>query len=120
MSFPPIAGDEVIVIQGKLEGIKSRYAEIDMMSSSVSRSLEQALSLAAKLQHTHQKLSVWLDGLEAELKGFGVQDLRGEQLTQTQERQKVCSSAGWCFPLTGLSGVSHHVDWCAVVDCDHI
>ncbi|XP_048863754.1 dystonin isoform X8 [Brienomyrus brachyistius] len=81
-------GDEVIVIQGKLEGIKSRYAEIDTMSSSVSRTLEQALSLAIKLQHTHENLSVWLDGVEAELKGFGVQDLRGEQLTQAQERQK--------------------------------
>nr|XP_023651005.1 dystonin isoform X2 [Paramormyrops kingsleyae] len=81
-------GDEVIVIQGKLEGIKSRYAEIDTMSSSVSRTLEQALSLAVKLQHTHENLSVWLDGVEAELKGFGVQDLRGEQLTQAQERQK--------------------------------
>ncbi|XP_036402094.1 LOW QUALITY PROTEIN: dystonin [Megalops cyprinoides] len=81
-------GDEVVVIQGKLDGIKTRYAEINSMSSKVSKTLEQALSLAARLQHTHEGLSCWLEGVEAELEAFQAQAPVGEQLIQAQDRQK--------------------------------
>ncbi|KAG7462800.1 hypothetical protein MATL_G00188590 [Megalops atlanticus] len=81
-------GDEVVVIQGKLDGIKTRYAEINSMSSKVSKTLEQALSLAARLQHTHESLSCWLEGVEAELEAFQAQAPVGEQLIQAQDRQK--------------------------------
>uniref|UniRef100_W5NK47 Dystonin n=1 Tax=Lepisosteus oculatus TaxID=7918 RepID=W5NK47_LEPOC len=81
-------GDEVVVIQGKLDGIKARYTEINVMSSSVSKTLDQALSLATKVQQTHEELCVWLDSVEAELVAFEAQVPVGEQLSQVQERQK--------------------------------
>ncbi|XP_062375938.1 dystonin [Sardina pilchardus] len=81
-------GDEVVVIQGKLDGIKMRYAEINTMSSNVTKTLEQALSLASKLEHTHEDLTSWLDKVEAELEVIGTQEPVGEQLTQVQESRK--------------------------------
>uniref|UniRef100_A0A8B9K7P6 Dystonin n=1 Tax=Astyanax mexicanus TaxID=7994 RepID=A0A8B9K7P6_ASTMX len=81
-------GDEVVVIQGKLDGIKTRYAEISTMSSSVLATLNKALSLATKTQHTHEELSSWLEKVESELAVFGAQEPVGEQLTQVQDRQK--------------------------------
>uniref|UniRef100_A0A8B9KKY6 Dystonin n=1 Tax=Astyanax mexicanus TaxID=7994 RepID=A0A8B9KKY6_ASTMX len=80
--------DEVVVIQGKLDGIKTRYAEISTMSSSVLATLNKALSLATKTQHTHEELSSWLEKVESELAVFGAQEPVGEQLTQVQDRQK--------------------------------
>ncbi|XP_064173955.1 dystonin isoform X26 [Anguilla rostrata] len=81
-------GDEVVVIQGKLDGIKSRYAEITSMSAKVSATLEKALSLASRLQSTHEDLNQWLDGVEAQLEAYQAQAPVGEQLAQMQERQK--------------------------------
>uniref|UniRef100_A0A8C7LIP6 Dystonin n=1 Tax=Oncorhynchus kisutch TaxID=8019 RepID=A0A8C7LIP6_ONCKI len=81
-------GDEVVVIQGKLDGIKTRYAEINSMSGNVSETLNQALTLASKLQHTHEDLSSWLENVEAELTAFAAQAPVGEQLVQAQDRQK--------------------------------
>nr|XP_029541272.1 dystonin-like isoform X6 [Oncorhynchus nerka] len=81
-------GDEVVVIQGKLDGIKTRYAEINSMSGNVSQTLNQALTLASKLQHTHEDLSSWLENVEAELTAFAAQAPVGEQLVQAQDRQK--------------------------------
>uniref|UniRef100_A0A4W5PI64 Dystonin n=1 Tax=Hucho hucho TaxID=62062 RepID=A0A4W5PI64_9TELE len=81
-------GDEVVVIQGKLDGIKMRYAEINSMSDNVSKTLDQALTLASKLQHTHEDLSSWLKNVEAELTAFTAQEPVGEQLVQAQDRQK--------------------------------
>ncbi|XP_072533688.1 dystonin isoform X14 [Salminus brasiliensis] len=81
-------GDEVIVIQGKLDGIKTRYAEISTMSNDVLMTLNKALSLATKLQQTHKELSSWLEKVESELVVFGAQEPVGEQLTQVQDRQK--------------------------------
>ncbi|XP_045078903.1 LOW QUALITY PROTEIN: dystonin [Coregonus clupeaformis] len=81
-------GDEVVVIQGKLDGIKTRYAEINSMSGNVSKTLDQALTLASKLQHTHEDLSSWLKNVEAELTAFVAQEPVGEQLIQAQDRQK--------------------------------
>ncbi|KAK6301543.1 hypothetical protein J4Q44_G00275960 [Coregonus suidteri] len=81
-------GDEVVVIQGKLDGIKTRYAEINSMSDNVSKTLDQALTLASKLQHTHEDLNSWLKNVEAELTAFAAQEPVGEQLIQAQDRQK--------------------------------
>eukprot|EP00063_Salmo_salar_P094881 XP_014069716.1 PREDICTED: dystonin-like isoform X19 [Salmo salar] len=81
-------GDEVVVIQGKLDGIKTRYAEINSMSGNVSKTLDEALTLASKLQHTHEDLSSWLKNVEAELTAFAAQLPVGEQLIQAQDRQK--------------------------------
>ncbi|KAL0964650.1 hypothetical protein UPYG_G00327030 [Umbra pygmaea] len=82
-------GDEVVVIQGKLDGIKTRYAEISSMSANVSKTLSQAQTLASKLKHTHEDLSSWLNSVEAELKAFAAYQPVGEQLIQAQHRQKV-------------------------------
>uniref|UniRef100_A0A671Q239 Dystonin n=1 Tax=Sinocyclocheilus anshuiensis TaxID=1608454 RepID=A0A671Q239_9TELE len=81
-------GDEVVVIQGKLDGIKTRYSEINTMSNNVSKTLDKALSLATKLQNTHEELNAWLEKVESELAMFKAQEPVGEQLTCLQERQK--------------------------------
>ncbi|XP_056148223.1 dystonin [Lampris incognitus] len=82
-------GDEVVVIQGKLDGIKTKYAEISAMSGNVSQTLERALTLSTKLQCTHEQLSSWLEKVEAEISAFAAQEPAGEQLTHAQDRQRV-------------------------------
>ncbi|XP_052469935.1 dystonin isoform X2 [Carassius gibelio] len=81
-------GDEVVVIQGKLDGIKTRYSEINTMSNNVSKTLDKALSLATKLQNSHEELNSWLEKVESELATFTAQEPVGEQLTHLQERQR--------------------------------
>ncbi|KAL7384250.1 hypothetical protein ABVT39_026968 [Epinephelus coioides] len=81
-------GDEVVVIQGKLDGIKAKYAEINSMSDGVLKTLERVLSLSTKLQHTHEDLSSWLEKVEAEVSAFADQEPVGEQLVHAQNRQK--------------------------------
>ncbi|XP_074531259.1 dystonin isoform X5 [Halichoeres trimaculatus] len=81
-------GDEVIVIQGKLDGIKTKYAEINSVSDSVLKKLEKVLGLSTKLQHTHEELSSWLENVEAETRAFADQEPVGEQLVRAQSRQK--------------------------------
>lgn len=80
------AGDEVIVIQGKLEGIKTKYSEINSMSENVLKKLEQVLNLSTKLQQTHEDLSSWLEIAESETRAF---EPVGEQLVHAQSRQRV-------------------------------
>ncbi|NXV11079.1 DYST protein, partial [Cepphus grylle] len=81
-------GDEVVIIQDKLEGIKARYKDITKLSSDVSKTLEQALQLAGQLHSTHEELCKWLDEVEAELDSYETQIPKGEELSQVQERQK--------------------------------
>ncbi|XP_052550747.1 dystonin isoform X13 [Tympanuchus pallidicinctus] len=81
-------GDEVIIIQDKLEGIKVRYKDITKLSSDVSKTLEQALQLAGQLHSTHEELCKWLDKVEVELLSYETQIPQGEELSQAQERQK--------------------------------
>ncbi|XP_075270750.1 dystonin isoform X10 [Opisthocomus hoazin] len=81
-------GDEVVIIQDKLEGIKTRYKDITKLSSDVSRTLEQALQLARQLHSTHEELCKWLDEVEVELISYEAQIPKGEELSQVQERQK--------------------------------
>uniref|UniRef100_A0A452I7R8 Uncharacterized protein n=1 Tax=Gopherus agassizii TaxID=38772 RepID=A0A452I7R8_9SAUR len=81
-------GDEVVIIQDKLEGIKARYKDITKLSSDVSKTLEQALQLAGQLQSTHEELCIWLDKVEVELLSYDAQIPKGEELSAVQERQK--------------------------------
>ncbi|XP_027500694.1 dystonin isoform X26 [Corapipo altera] len=81
-------GDEVVIVQDKLEGIKARYKDIIKLSSDVSKTLEQALQLAGQLHSTHEQLSKWLDEVEVELLSYETQIPKGEELSQVQERQK--------------------------------
>ncbi|XP_063730448.1 LOW QUALITY PROTEIN: dystonin [Eleginops maclovinus] len=87
-------GDEVVVIQGKLDGIKTKYAEINSMSDSVLKTLERVSSLSAKLQNTHEELSSWLEKVEAEVSAFADEEPVGEQLTHAQSRQKALLKEG--------------------------
>ncbi|XP_062286760.1 dystonin [Scomber scombrus] len=81
-------GDEVVVIQGKLDGIKTKYAEINSMSNNVLKTLEQVLSLSSKLQHSHEDLRSWLEKAEAEIHAFADQEPLGDQLIHAQNKQK--------------------------------
>ncbi|KAJ3610723.1 hypothetical protein NHX12_022814 [Muraenolepis orangiensis] len=81
-------GDEVVAIQGKLDGIKSKYAELDAMSRSVCDNLERVLSLSTRLQRAHQELSTWLENVESEVSSFAALEPLGAELTQAQDRQK--------------------------------
>lgn len=80
------AGDEVVVIQGKLEGIKTKYSKITSMSENVLKKLEQVLNLSTKLQQTHEDLSSWLEVAESETRAF---EPVGEQLVRSQSRRRV-------------------------------
>ncbi|XP_038197936.1 dystonin isoform X1 [Arvicola amphibius] len=81
-------GDEVLIIQDKLEAIKARYKDITKLSADVAKTLEHALQLATQLQSTHKELCCWLDGVEVELLSYETQALKGEASSQVQERQK--------------------------------
>ncbi|XP_039423967.1 dystonin isoform X16 [Corvus cornix cornix] len=81
-------GDEVVIVQDKLEGIKTRYKDITKLSSDVSKTLEQALQLAGQLHSTHEELCKWLDEVEMELLSYETQVPKAEELSQVQERQK--------------------------------
>lgn len=79
----------MIVIQGKLDGIKTKYAEINSMSDTVLKKLERVLSLSAKMKNTHEDLSSWLENAESETRAFAAQEPVGEQLLHAQSRLRV-------------------------------
>ncbi|XP_063169537.1 dystonin [Candoia aspera] len=81
-------GDEIVIIQDKLEGIKARYKDIINLSSDVSKTLEEALQLSRQLQSAHKELCSWLDKVEVELLSYNSQDPKGKELSEAQERQK--------------------------------
>ncbi|XP_039176254.1 dystonin isoform X40 [Crotalus tigris] len=81
-------GDEIVVIQDKLEGIKARYKDITNLSSEVFKTLEEALQFSGQLQSVHKELCSWLDKVEVELLSYNSQDPKGKELSETQERQK--------------------------------
>ncbi|XP_051711529.1 dystonin isoform X33 [Oryctolagus cuniculus] len=81
-------GDEVLIIQDKLEAIKARYKDITKLSTDVAKTLEQALQLARQLHSTHEELCTWLDKVEVELLSYETQVLKGEAAGQAQVRQK--------------------------------
>uniref|UniRef100_A0A663NAU9 Microtubule actin crosslinking factor 1 n=1 Tax=Athene cunicularia TaxID=194338 RepID=A0A663NAU9_ATHCN len=81
-------GEEVLLIQEKLDGIKTRYSDITAASSKALRTLEQARQLATKFQSTHEELASWMSKVEDELASSGGQSPAGEQIPQFQQRQK--------------------------------
>ncbi|KAM9116260.1 microtubule-actin cross-linking factor 1 isoform 10-T10 [Pangshura tecta] len=81
-------GEEVLLIQEKLDGIKTRYSDITATSSKALRTLEQARQLATKFQSTHEELTSWMSGVEEELMSSAGQSPVGEQIPQFQQRQK--------------------------------
>uniref|UniRef100_A0A8C3PQY3 Microtubule actin crosslinking factor 1 n=1 Tax=Calidris pygmaea TaxID=425635 RepID=A0A8C3PQY3_9CHAR len=81
-------GEEVLLIQEKLDGIKTRYSDITAASSKALRTLEQARQLATKFQSTHEELTGWMSKVEEELASSGGQSPAGEQIPQFQQRQK--------------------------------
>ncbi|XP_063810192.1 microtubule-actin cross-linking factor 1 isoform X17 [Pseudophryne corroboree] len=81
-------GEEVLLIQEKLDGIKTRYSEITASSGKALRTLEQALQLASKFQTTHDELTSWLGRVEEELAQSSKQSRAGDQIPQFQQRQK--------------------------------
>ncbi|XP_077343976.1 dystonin isoform X25 [Lithobates pipiens] len=85
-------GDEVVIIQEKLDGIKSRYSEITNLSSKVYKVLEEALNLATQFHSTHEELSQWLDKVEIELKSYDLQSHKPEELNTIQQRKKELQS----------------------------
>lgn len=99
MRLLEILGDEVLIIQDKLEAIKARYKDITKLSADVTKTLEHALQLAGQLQSTHKELCNWLDKVEVELLSYETQGLKGEAASQVQERQKV----GTCASPTHVS-----------------
>ncbi|XP_070702106.1 microtubule-actin cross-linking factor 1, isoforms 1/2/3/4 [Pempheris klunzingeri] len=76
-------GEEVLLIQEKLDGIKSRYAEMTASSSKALRTLEQALQLATRFASAHEDVNQWLDSMEAELN-----NVEPDATPAYQERQK--------------------------------
>ncbi|XP_013908366.1 PREDICTED: microtubule-actin cross-linking factor 1-like isoform X2 [Thamnophis sirtalis] len=81
-------GEEVLLIQEKLDGIKTRYSDITAASSKALRTLEQARQLATKFQSTHEELTGWMGQVEEELMYGGGHSPTGEQIPQFQQRQK--------------------------------
>uniref|UniRef100_A0A673UZE9 Dystonin n=1 Tax=Suricata suricatta TaxID=37032 RepID=A0A673UZE9_SURSU len=81
-------GDEVLIIQDKLETIKARYKDITKLSTDVAQTLDQALQLARRLHATREELCTWLDKVEVELLSYETQVLTGEAASQAQTRQK--------------------------------
>uniref|UniRef100_A0A8D0ACE6 Microtubule actin crosslinking factor 1 n=1 Tax=Sander lucioperca TaxID=283035 RepID=A0A8D0ACE6_SANLU len=75
--------EEVLLIQEKLDGIKSRYAEMTAGSSKALRTLEQALQLATRFASAHDDINQWLDSVEAELN-----NMEPDATPAYQERQK--------------------------------
>ena len=82
----PLAGEEVLLIQEKLDGIKSRYAEMTAGSSKALRTLEQALQLSTRFASAHDDVNQWLDSVEAELN-----NVEPDATPSYQERQKVAT-----------------------------
>uniref|UniRef100_A0A8C5CUT3 Microtubule actin crosslinking factor 1 n=1 Tax=Gadus morhua TaxID=8049 RepID=A0A8C5CUT3_GADMO len=76
-------GEEVLLIQEKLDGIKTRYAEMTAGSSKALRTLEQALQLSTRFASAHDDLNQWLDTVEAELN-----NMEPDATPAYQERQK--------------------------------
>ncbi|XP_056412563.1 microtubule-actin cross-linking factor 1 isoform X14 [Hyla sarda] len=81
-------GEEVLLIQEKLDGIKTRYSEITASSGKALRTLEQALQLASKFQTTHEELTSWLGRVEDELARTSRQSPAGDLIPLFQQRQK--------------------------------
>ncbi|XP_055732109.1 microtubule-actin cross-linking factor 1-like isoform X17 [Salvelinus fontinalis] len=83
-------GEEVLLIQEKLDGIKSRYAEMTGGSSKALRTLEQALQLSTRFASAHDDLNQWLDKVEAEL---NIMEPDATPTYQDRQKELKCVSA---------------------------
>uniref|UniRef100_A0A8C5PE50 Microtubule actin crosslinking factor 1 n=1 Tax=Leptobrachium leishanense TaxID=445787 RepID=A0A8C5PE50_9ANUR len=81
-------GEEVLLIQEKLDGIKTRYGDITASSGKALRTLEQALQLAGKFQTTHDELTSWLRKVEDELAKNSGNAPAGDQIPHFHQQQK--------------------------------
>lgn len=108
----------MLLIQEKLDGIKTRYSDITAASSKALRTLEQARQLATKFQSTHEELTGWMSKVEDELASSGAQSPAGEQIPQFQQRQKVGERRlwggeawGWFVPCFGEKLGRAQIPW---------
>ncbi|XP_051519307.1 microtubule-actin cross-linking factor 1-like isoform X11 [Myxocyprinus asiaticus] len=83
-------GEEVLLIQEKLDGIKSRYAEMTAGSCKALRTLEQALQLATRFASAHNDINQWLDAVEVELSNI---EPDTTPAYQDRQRELKCVSA---------------------------
>ncbi|XP_045077690.1 microtubule-actin cross-linking factor 1-like isoform X5 [Coregonus clupeaformis] len=83
-------GEEVLLIQEKLDGIKSRYAEMTAGSSKALRTLEQALQLSTRFASAHDDLNQWLDKVETEL---NIMEPDATPAYQERQKELKCVSA---------------------------
>ncbi len=79
-----VTGEEVLLIQEKLDGIKNRYAEMTAGSNKALRTLEQALQLATRFASSHNDINQWLDSVEVELN-----NIEPDTTPAYQDRQRV-------------------------------
>ncbi|KAM9320102.1 microtubule-actin cross-linking factor 1 [Gastrophryne carolinensis] len=100
-------GEEVLLIQEKLDGIKTRYSDIIASSGKALRTLEQALQLASKFQTTYEELTSWLGRVEEELAQTSAQSPSGHQIAQFQQRQKELKKEAmeYCIVLDTINEV---------------
>lgn len=96
------SGEEVLLIQEKLDGIKSRYAEMTAGSSKALRTLEQALQLATRFASAHEDINQWLDSVEAELN-----NMEPDNTPAYQDRQKVGGEESGGIPWEVLDKVGY-------------
>uniref|UniRef100_A0A667ZAQ2 Microtubule actin crosslinking factor 1 n=1 Tax=Myripristis murdjan TaxID=586833 RepID=A0A667ZAQ2_9TELE len=82
-------GEEVLLIQEKLDGIKSRYAEMTAGSSKALRTLEQALQLATRFASAHDDLNQWLDAVETDHMKKVAPTLQKSLVQQNSEKRLV-------------------------------
>ncbi|XP_051792278.1 microtubule-actin cross-linking factor 1, isoforms 1/2/3/4/5 isoform X7 [Erpetoichthys calabaricus] len=86
-------GEEVTLIQEKLDGIKSHYSEITATSSRALRILEQALQLSTRFRTAYEALGSWMDNVESELASSTGQLSSAELISHFQERQRELKTA---------------------------
>ncbi|XP_016296211.1 microtubule-actin cross-linking factor 1-like [Sinocyclocheilus anshuiensis] len=114
-------GEEVLLIQEKLDDIKSRYAEMTAGSSKALRTLEQALQLATRFASSHDDISQWLDSVESELNNI---EPDTAPAYQDRQRELKCVSAEKRLVLDTVNEVGSAlldlVPWCAREGLDRL
>ncbi|XP_061424757.1 microtubule-actin cross-linking factor 1-like isoform X6 [Lethenteron reissneri] len=82
-------GDDVLLIQEKLDGLRGRYGEVSASGARAQRALEKALGLAVRFHAARDELGQWLDATEEAIAAYDRdEEAGGEQLTTLQGRQQ--------------------------------
>lgn len=101
------------MIQEKLDGIKSRYAEMTGGSSKALRILEQALQLATRFASAHDDINQWLDAVEAELT-----NIESDTTPAYQDRQRVSAYIPLFFHVREILILLNEMNcFCYYIDC---